>query len=99
MSANFNALVYAEINGQTLRELLVKSYTLQRDRVDTDLANYKPMLERFEKDKQRAGLSEVQRKYVGDSLEKLHRLKAEREAERERILRRLAELAPDNSAT
>lgn len=92
MSDEFAVVLYAEINGKTIHELLLTSYALQIQRIKTELLNYQPQLERFQEHEQNKHLSEDQKKTVSDALEKLHRLMRGHQEELARLNARLAEL-------
>jgi len=92
MSEAFSDAVYAEIYGHTMQELLLTSYQLQIERMKTELLNYQPQLERFQAHQQNPNLNESQKKTVVESLEKLHRLMEEHQAELARLTKRLSEL-------
>ena len=92
MSDDFAIAVYAEIEGKTVHELLVTGYNLQIERMETELLNYQPQLERFQAHLQNPNLTEEQGRTVNAALEKLNRLIREHQEELARLTKRLAEL-------
>lgn len=98
MSGEFSNAVYAELDGRTVNELLRTSYALQIERMKTELLNYQPQLERFEKHQRNPHLEESQKTVVTESLAKLHRLIREHEEELARLSKRAAELEPSATA-
>lgn len=91
-SADLAEQVYAEINDRTPNEVLRASYALQIDRVQTELKNYQPQLEKFQAAAKDASGNEDQQKYINNSLEKIRRLMGERNTELARLTARQAEL-------
>lgn len=92
MSDVFAQTVYADIDGKTPHELVLLSYAYQVDRYRVEIANYAPLIERYEKFQANPNLTVGQRQDVEANLAKLNRLKAERIADLERVTKRLAEL-------
>jgi hypothetical protein len=92
MSEDFANALYAELDGLTLHEILVKSYGLQIERMKVELLNYEPQLARFEAHQKNPDLTDEQKETVNAALEKLHRLMGEHEQELARLQKRLAEL-------
>src|SRR5688572_8558451 len=62
--------VYAEINGQTVQELLRTGYALQIERMKTELQNYEPLVAKFRAGQRNNALADDQKQYASDSLEK-----------------------------
>ena len=98
MSADFANVVYAEINGKTLHELLITSTQLQIERMKTELLNYQPQLQRFQEHDANTHLTDDQKQTVKESLDKLHRLMAEHQEELARLTKRLSELEQEAAA-
>ena len=92
MSDDFALAVYAEIEGKTVHELLVTGYKLQIERMETELLNYQPQLERFQGHLKNPNISEEQQQTVNAALEKLNRLMREHQEELDRLTKRLTEL-------
>lgn len=92
MSDDFAIAVYSEIEGKTVHELLVTGYKLQIERMETELLNYQPQLERFQGHLRNPNISEEQQQTVNAALEKLNRLMREHQEELARLTKRLAEL-------
>lgn len=91
-SKDLSDAVYAEIDGKTRAEFLIASYELQLQRVNTELANYQPMLEKFQNYGKEHSVNEEQQKMLNDNLEKVQRLMRERRESLDRLTSRLAEL-------
>ena len=92
MSDDFAIAVYSEIEGKTVHELLVTGYKLQIERMETELLNYQPQLERFQGHLRNPNISGEQQQTVNAALEKLNRLMREHQEELARLTKRLAEL-------
>jgi hypothetical protein len=100
-SAELAEQVYAEINGHTANDVLRESYALQVDRLQTELKNYQPQLEKFQAAAKEGHSDEDQKKYINDSLDRIRRLMGQRNEELARVTARQAELekqAPAGSA-
>lgn len=92
MSDVFSQTVYADINGKTVRELLLLSYAYQIDRVKVDLANYKALVEKYQKYRAAPRLTDTQRQDLDNNLAQLAKHQAERNTELARVTARLEEL-------
>jgi hypothetical protein len=100
MSAELrSAAVYAEIEGKTRRELLLLSYALQVERVQVELANYRPMLKQFKDYGDPQLLGEESRTRVIEGLARIQRLMAERQEKLGRLRKRIGELRASSGAT
>lgn len=91
--------VYAEINDHTVNDVLRASYALQIDRVQTELKNYQPQLDKFQAAAKESSSDEDQQKYINSSLEKIRRLMGEHNAELARLKARQAELEKQASTS
>lgn len=98
-SDELNRAVYAEINGHTLNEVLIRSYNLQIERMKTEMLNYQPQLERFHAHQQERSLSDEQKETVNAAIEKLNRLMSEHQTELTRLTKRLSELEHESTPT
>lgn len=94
---DFSNAVYAEMDGLTLRDVLVKSYGLQIERMKVEMANLQPQLERFQAHQRDSSLTDEQKETVNAALEKLHRLLGEHEQELARLNKRLTEVEKENT--
>lgn len=94
----FEQAVYEQINGKTVREILLTSYALQIDRVTTELANYEPQLKRFETHDASQRLTDDERAYVEKSLSTLKAKMQQREDELQQLRARIDELKKSPAA-
>ncbi len=88
----FAKAVYADIDGKTVREVLLTGNALQIGRVKAELANFQPQLKRFETHEADQSLSDEQKTYVANSLSTLHQKIQQREEELTQLKARLEEL-------
>jgi len=98
MSADFGNALYAEIDGRTLRELLMTSYALQIESAEVDIRNYQPLLDKYHGYEARRDLDADQRQEVQAMLAQLDGKVAKREAELAQLKKRLAEVKQMASA-
>lgn len=98
-SDELNQAVYAQINGHSLNEVLVRSYNLQIERIKTELLNYQPQLEKFRTQQQDRTLSDEKKETIAAALEKLNRLMSEHQTELARLTKRLSELQRESTST
>jgi RecA-family ATPase len=90
-AADFANAVYADINGKTVRDVLMTGCVLQIDRVRVELENYKPLVAKL-KEYQQMRLNDEQKRDAEAKLANLDRLMREHREELDRLNQHLEEL-------
>lgn len=90
-AGEFAQAVYADINGKTVRDVLMVGCALQIDRVRVELENYKPLVAKLT-EYQQMRLNDEQKRDAEAKLANLDRLMREHREELERLTKHLEEL-------
>lgn len=98
-SAELAEAVYATINGKPVRDLLITGCELQVNRVEVELENYRPLMDRLIAYRDNHRLTDEQKTDTAAKLANLERLMREHREELERLKQHLAALKQTPAAT
>lgn len=91
-SDQFVAEVYSDINGKTIRDLLATGCALQIDRIEVELKNLQPLLEKVKEHRDGSHLSDEAKVDAQAKVADVERKINERQEELQRLQRRMEEL-------